>query len=72
MIETYTYLLKEVDASLQIHTEVHEHPVDAFSLVFFLFQHEHVMVEELLQLLITEVDADLFEAVELFGEGYNE
>uniref|UniRef100_G1P673 Uncharacterized protein n=1 Tax=Myotis lucifugus TaxID=59463 RepID=G1P673_MYOLU len=32
-------------------------------------RHEHVVVEELLQLLIGEVDAELFEAVELQGGG---
>lgn len=31
-------------------------------------QHEHVVVEELLQLLVGKVDAELLEAVELQGE----
>ena len=57
--------LKEINAGLKIHTEVDEHPINAFPLVFFLLKHEHVMVEELLKLLVTEVDANLFEAVEL-------
>lgn len=42
------YLLDQVDASQQIHSKVNKVPVDALFLVFFLFQHEHVMVEELL------------------------
>jgi hypothetical protein len=33
--------------------------------VFFLLQNKHMMVEELLQLLIAEVDAQLLESVEL-------
>jgi hypothetical protein len=33
--------------------------------VFFLLQNKHMMVEELLQLLIAEVDAQLLETVEL-------
>lgn len=68
---TSTHLFEEINAGLQIHTEVHEHPVDALPLVLLLLQHEHVVVEELLQLLITEVDADLLEAVELVGKCNN-
>ena len=33
--------------------------------VFFLLQNKHMMVEELLQFLIAEVDAQLLEPVEL-------
>jgi len=33
-----------------------------------LLKHEHVVVEELLQLLVTEVDTDLLETVELTEE----
>jgi hypothetical protein len=33
--------------------------------VFLLLQNKHMMVEELLQLLIAEVDAQLLESVEL-------
>ena len=36
-----------------------------FSEIFFLLQDEHVMVEKLLKLFVTEVDAELFEAIEL-------
>ena len=33
--------------------------------IFLLLEDKHVMVEKLLQLLVTEVDANLFERVEL-------
>ena len=58
-------LLHELDSGLQIHAEVHHLPLDALPDVLPLLQHEHVVVEELLQLLVTEVDADLLESVEL-------
>ena len=61
------HLLNEVDAGLQVHAEVNELPLDALLLVLLLLQHKHVVVEELLQLLIGEVDAELLEAVELQG-----
>ena len=60
-----TYLLHELNAGLEIHTEIHEDPVDTFLLVLFLLKNEHVMVEKLLQLLVGEVDAKLLESVEL-------
>ena len=59
------HLLDEVDAGLQVHTEVDELPVDAFLLVLFLFQDEHVVVEELLETLVGVVDTQLLEAVKL-------
>ena len=63
------HLLDEIDAGLQVHAEVDELPLDALLLVLLLLQHEHVVVEELLQLLIGEVDAELLEAVKLQGTG---
>jgi hypothetical protein len=51
---------------LKVHAKINERPFDSFSLVFLLFQHEHVMVEELLKFLVREVDTQLLEAVELF------
>lgn len=63
------YLLNEVNAGLQIHTEADEHPLDALLLVLLLLQHEHVVVEELLQLLVGEVDAELLKTVELGAGG---
>ena len=65
MLPRLSHLLHEVDASLQVHAEVHEDPVDLLTLVLLLLQHEHVVVEELLQLLVCEVDTHLLEAVEL-------
>ena len=63
-----SHLLNEIDAGLQIHTEVDELPIDAFLLVLFLFQDEHVVVEELLKALVGVVDTQLLEAVELQEE----
>jgi hypothetical protein len=57
--------LHHVDTSLQVHTEILKDPVKTLTLVLFLLQHEHVVVEELLQLLVREVDAKLLETVEL-------
>ena len=59
------YLFNELNASSQVHPKVNELPFNAFLLVLLLFQHEHVVVEELLQFLIGEVDAQLLQAVEL-------
>jgi len=58
-------LFHQLDASLEIHTEIHEDPIDTFLLVLFLFKNEHVMVEKLLQFLIGEVDAKLLKSVEV-------
>ena len=55
----------ELDAGSQVHPKVNERPLDAFSFVLLLLQHEHVVVEKLLQFLIGEVDAQLLQAVEL-------
>ena len=59
------YLFDELDAGLEVHAEIDEGPLDTLALVLFLFQHEHVVVEKLLQFLIGEVDAQLLETVEL-------
>merc|ERR1712223_1813422 len=56
-------LLKHVNALLQIHAEVNVGPVQALPHVHLLLKGEHVLVEELLQLLVDVVDADLLEAV---------
>lgn len=68
VVEPRQHLLDEVDAGLQVHAKVNELPLDALPLVLLLLQHEHVVVEELLQLLVGKVDAELLEAVELQGE----
>lgn len=59
------YLLNEFNASLKVHAKINEGPIDPLSFVLLLFQHEHVMVEELLKFLVGEVDTQLLEAVEL-------
>ena len=59
------YLLNEFNTSLKIKTKVNKDPINALSLVFFLFQNKHVMVEELLKLLVCEINTQLFEAIEL-------
>merc|ERR1719330_292617 len=56
-------LLKHVDARLEIHTEVNIGPVKTLPDVFLLLKGEHVLVEELLELLVDIVDTDLLEAV---------
>jgi len=53
------YLLNKFDSRLKIKTEVDESPLNAFALVFFLFKLEHRVVEQLLQLLVCVVDAQL-------------
>ena len=60
-----TYLLDQIDTGLQIHTEINEVPDDTFLLILLLFQHEHVVVEELLETLVRVVDTQLLKAVEL-------
>ena len=58
-----TDLLDELNAGSQVHPKVDEGPLDAFLLVLLLLQHEHVVVEKLLQFLVGEVDAQLLQAV---------
>lgn len=60
-----SYLLNQSNCSFKIKTEINKFPLDAFFLVFFLFKNKHVMVEELLQLLVGQVDAKLFECIVL-------
>lgn len=62
---TTSHLFNEIDARLQIHSEVDEFPLNTLLFVFFLFQNEHVVVEELLKPFIGVVDTQLFKAVEL-------
>merc|ERR1719188_536278 len=58
-------LLKHVNARLQVHTEVAVGPVQTFLNIFLLLKCEHVLVEELLELLVYVVDTDLLKSVEL-------
>ena len=57
------WLLKHVNAFLQIHSKVNIGPVNALTNIFLLLKDKHVLVEELLQFLITEVDANLLKAI---------
>ena len=63
----HAHFLDEVDAGLEVHAEVDELPLDTLLLVLLLLEHEHVVVEELLQALVRVVDAQLLERVELHG-----
>merc|ERR1719392_294266 len=58
-------LLKHDDGSLQVHTEVNHDPVNTFLDIFLLLNNEHVVVEELLELLVDKVNGDLLKAVVL-------
>merc|ERR1719195_2183612 len=58
-------LLKHDDGSLQVHAEVHHDPIDTLLDVLLLLHNEHVVVEELLELLVDKVDGNLLEAVVL-------
>merc|ERR1719412_4826 len=56
-------LLEHVNAGLQIHAEVHVGPVKTLPDVFLLLEGEHVLVEELLELLVDVVDTDLLKTI---------
>lgn len=62
----YVRVLDELDGGLEVLTEIDVLPFDVLALVLVLFQDEHVVVEELLQLLVCVVDAQLLKAVNLF------
>ena len=61
----FYYLLNELNAGLQVETEIDEDPLDTFTGVLFLLEDEHVVIEELLQLLVDKVNPQLLEGVEL-------
>lgn len=60
------YLFDQIDTCEQVHAKIYEGPLNALPRVLLLFEDKHVVVEELLQLLVGKVDAELLEAVELF------
>lgn len=64
----FLYLLDQFNTREEIHAKVYECPLNALLRILFLFEDEHVVIEELLKLLIGEVDAQLLEAVELFEQ----
>lgn len=55
----------KLNARLQVKSEVNEVPLNSLSLVLLLLQDKHGVVEELLQLFIGVVDAQLFKGVVL-------
>ncbi|KAI3485216.1 hypothetical protein L1887_51501 [Cichorium endivia] len=57
--------LDEINGGLEIEAKVDKVPLDVLARVLFLLEHEHVVVEELLELLVGVVDAELLEAVDL-------
>jgi hypothetical protein len=57
--------LDQVNGGLRVHTKIDEGPVDLLTDVFLLFEFEHVIVKELLELLVGVVNAQLLEGVEL-------
>jgi hypothetical protein len=59
--------LDKVNGRLQIVSKINELPLYPLPGIFLLFQHEHMVIEELLQLLICIVDAKLLKAVGLLG-----
>ena len=65
---SHVYLLNKLNAGSQVHTEVNELPDNALLLVLLLLQDEHGVVEELLQFLIGEVDAQLLHTVVLIED----
>ena len=54
-----------INGWLKIQTKVNERPIYSFTLVFLLLQYKHSMIEQLLQLLIGVIDAQLFEGIHL-------
>jgi len=60
-----TYLLNERNTGFEVHSEVDELPDDSFLLVLLLLEDEHVVVEELLETLVSVVDTQLLERVVL-------
>jgi hypothetical protein len=63
--DTHRFLFDEINGWLQVKSEIDECPLDSFLLVLLLLEGKHVVVEELLELLIGEVDAELLKAVDL-------
>merc|ERR1712242_57291 len=56
-------LLKHVNARLQVHAKVHIGPVKTLPDILLLLEGEHVLVEELPELLVDVVDTNLLKAV---------
>merc|ERR1719431_235513 len=56
-------LLKHVNTFLEIHAKIHVSPVKTLFHILLLLKGKHVLIEELLELLVDVVDANLLEAV---------
>lgn len=59
------YLFDQFDCGLQVKPKVDPNPINTLTFVLFLFEYKHVVIEELLQLFICKVDAQLLKAIEL-------
>jgi hypothetical protein len=64
------YPFNHLNTGQEIHAEIDKLPDDTLSGIFFLLKNEHVMVEELLQLFVGEVNANLLETVVLSNDIY--
>ncbi|KAL3493238.1 hypothetical protein BJX62DRAFT_201257 [Aspergillus germanicus] len=53
----------QINCGLQVFAEVDKLPLNLLSCIFFLLQNKHVVIEELLQLFVGVVDAQLLEAI---------
>jgi hypothetical protein len=58
-----TYLVYQVDGRLEVEAKVDEVPVNPLLLVLLLLVDEHRVIEELLQVLVRVVNAQLLEAI---------
>ena len=63
LVKRFTNLLYKLNASKQIHAKVNKLPHYPLSGVLFLLQNEHVVIKELLQFLVSEINAKLLETV---------
>jgi hypothetical protein len=50
------YLFNEIYGGLKVQTEIYEDPFNSLSLVFFLLENKHMVIEKLLQFLVREID----------------
>lgn len=50
---------------MQVHAEINKYPINTLTLVLFLLEYEHVVVEKLLQSFVREVNAKLLESIKL-------
>merc|ERR1719282_444588 len=57
--------LNQLNGGQQVHAKIDKGPLDTLLLVLFLLLDEHVVVEELLETLVSVVDEEPFQGVEL-------